>query len=65
MLPSRTRFLSLLFKKENVAVMASGAIQWLKGKKWPFECILVANGNYKELTVSGKLISIRELRGIS
>jgi branched-chain amino acid transport system substrate-binding protein len=53
------------FNEENVAVMASGAIQWVKGKKWPFECILVANGNYKELTISGKLISIRELRGIS
>ncbi len=53
------------FDKENVAVTPSGAIQWVKGKKWPFECVLVANGNYKMIPISGKLISIRELRGIS
>jgi branched-chain amino acid transport system substrate-binding protein len=50
------------FNKDNVAVLPSGAQQWQKGKKWPVDAILVANGNYKILPVEGKLISIPELR---
>ena len=49
------------FIKDNVAVTPSGCIQWLKGKKFPFDGILVANGNYKNLPVQGKMVSIREL----
>jgi branched-chain amino acid transport system substrate-binding protein len=50
------------FNKENVSILPSGAQQWRKGKKWPFDAVLVANGNYKNLPVEGKLISIPELR---
>lgn len=53
------------FTKENIAVSPSGCLQWVKGKKFPFEAVLVANGNYQNLPVQGKTISIRELRGIS
>ena len=51
------------FSKENVAVVPGGLYQWVKGKKFPFECKLVSNGNYKFLPTEGKLVSIQELRG--
>lgn len=51
------------FSKENVSVVPGGLYQWVKGKKFPFECKLVSNGNYKFLPTQGKLVSIPELRG--
>ena len=52
------------FSKENVSVVPGGLYQWVKGKKFPFECKLVSNGNYKFLPTQGKLVSIPELRGM-
>ena len=52
------------FNDKNVCITPSGGFQWVKGKKYPFDCVLVANGNYKMLPKEGKLISVRELRGI-
>ena len=48
------------FTKDNIAVTPSGCVQWVKGKKFPFEAVLVSNGNYKNLPVEGKMVSIRE-----
>ncbi|MBW2030454.1 MAG: ABC transporter substrate-binding protein [Deltaproteobacteria bacterium] len=53
------------FTKENIAVTPSGCLQWVKGKKFPFEAVLVANGNYANLPVQRKAVSIHKLRGIS
>ncbi|MGD0916457.1 MAG: ABC transporter substrate-binding protein [Thermodesulfobacteriota bacterium] len=52
------------FNDKNVAVTPSGGLQWVKGKKFPYQCVLVANGNYKMLPTEGRLISIHELRGM-
>jgi branched-chain amino acid transport system substrate-binding protein len=52
------------FNDKNVAITPSGALQWVKGKKFPFDCMLVANGNYKMLPKERKLTSIHELRGM-
>lgn len=48
------------FTKDNIAVTPSGCVQWVKGKKFPFEAVLVSNGNYKNLPVEGKMVSILE-----
>lgn len=50
------------FNKDNAAILPCCVLQWRKGKKWPFEPVLVANGIYKMLPLEGKLISIPELR---
>ena len=50
------------FTKDNVAVTPSGCIQWIKGDKYPFKALLVANGNYKMLPLQGKMTSIPKLR---
>lgn len=55
---------STKFNDKNVAITPSGALQWVKGKKFPFDCMLVSNGNYKMLPKESKLISIHELRGM-
>jgi hypothetical protein len=44
--------------------VASGGLQWVKGKKFPFDPVLVSNGNYKMLAKEAKMVSIHELRGI-
>lgn len=50
------------FNDKNVAITPSGGIQWVKGKKFPYHCVLVANGKYKMLPKDGKLVSIQEMR---
>jgi branched-chain amino acid transport system substrate-binding protein len=52
------------FNEKNIAVVPTGALQWVKGKKFPYQCVLVSNGNYKMLPKDGKMVSIHELRGI-
>jgi hypothetical protein len=36
----------------------------VKGKKFPYDCLLVSNGNYKMLPTDGKMASIHDLRGM-
>jgi branched-chain amino acid transport system substrate-binding protein len=48
------------FTKDNIAVVPSGCLQWVKGEKYPFEAMLVSNGNYDNLPVQAKMISIRD-----
>jgi len=50
------------FKEDNVAVLPSVGIQWVKGQKYPFQCIIVANGNYPEMPIEQKMLSIEEVR---
>jgi branched-chain amino acid transport system substrate-binding protein len=52
------------FNEKNIAITPSGGLQWVKGKKFPYDCVLVANGNYKSLPKEAKMVSIHELRGI-
>lgn len=52
------------FNEKNISIVPSGGLQWVKGKKFQFDCALVSNGNYKTLPTDGKMISIHELRGI-
>ncbi len=52
------------FNEKNIAIVPSGGLQWVKGKKFPFHCNLVSGGNYKIIVPDAKLVSIRELRGI-
>jgi branched-chain amino acid transport system substrate-binding protein len=52
------------FNEKNIAIVPTGALQWVKGKKFPYQCVLVSNGNYKMLPRDGKMVSIHELRGI-
>ena len=52
------------FNEKNVAITPSGGLQWVKGKKFPFDCMLVANGNYKMLPTDAKMASIHDLRGM-
>jgi len=52
------------FNEKNIAITPSGGLQWVKGKKFPFDCMLVANGNYKMLPTDAKMASIRDLRGM-
>jgi branched-chain amino acid transport system substrate-binding protein len=50
------------FTKENVATTPSGCLQWVKGKKYPYDAVVVANGNYKMLPVQANTVSIHDLR---
>jgi branched-chain amino acid transport system substrate-binding protein len=52
------------FNEKNVAITPSGGLQWVKGKKFPYDCMLVANGNYKMLPTDAKMASIHDLRGM-
>ena len=52
------------FTEKNIAIVPSGGLQWIKGKKFPFHPVLVSNGNYKTLPKEAKMVSIHELRGI-
>jgi branched-chain amino acid transport system substrate-binding protein len=52
------------FSEKNIAITPSGGLQWVKGKKFPFHCVLVANGNYKTLPKDAKMVSIQEVRSI-
>jgi branched-chain amino acid transport system substrate-binding protein len=52
------------FTEKNISITPSGALQWIKGKKFVYHPVLVSNGNYKMLPKEAKLVSIRELRGI-
>ena len=51
------------FLKDNTAEMPTGCFQWVKGKKFKYDPVLVANGKYKELPPVAKAVSIRELQG--
>ena len=51
------------YNKDNVSVQPSGCLQWVKGKKFPFDAVLVSNGNYKILPIEAKTASIHELMG--
>jgi branched-chain amino acid transport system substrate-binding protein len=51
------------FRKDNTAVIPTGCFQWVKGKKFKYDAVLVANGDYKELPLEAKTISLRELHG--
>lgn len=51
------------FTKDNVSVQATGCLQWVKGNKFPFDAVLVSNGNYKILPIERKAVSIHELMG--
>ena len=50
------------FNKDNVAGTPSGCLQWVKGKKYPYDAVIVANGNYKNLPLQAKTASILYLR---
>jgi branched-chain amino acid transport system substrate-binding protein len=52
------------FTEKNIAIVPSGGLQWIKGKKFPFHPVLVSNGNYKMLPKEAKMVSIHELRGM-
>ena len=52
------------FNQKNIAIVPSGGLQWIKGKKFPFHPVLVSNGNYKTLPKEAKMLSIHELRGM-
>ena len=52
------------FSDKNISIVASGGLQWVKGKKFQYDCMLVSNGNYKNLPKDAKLVSIHELRGM-
>ena len=52
------------FNEKNIAIVPSGGLQWIKGMKFPFDPVLVSNGNYKMLPKEAKMVSIHELRGI-
>ncbi len=52
------------FNEKNVAVTPTGGLQWIKGKKFAYDCVLVSNGNYKILPVETKMVSIHDIRGI-
>ncbi|MBP1699666.1 MAG: urea transporter, urea binding protein [Deltaproteobacteria bacterium] len=52
------------FNEKNISIVPSGGLQWIKGKKFPFDPVLVSNGNYKMLPKEAKTVSIHELRGI-
>lgn len=53
------------FSEKNIAITPVGLIQWVKGKKFPFDCVIVSGGNYKEIVPQARLKSIPELRGTS
>jgi branched-chain amino acid transport system substrate-binding protein len=50
------------FTEKNVATTPSGCLQWIKGKKYAYDAVVVANGNYKMLPVQTKTVSIHDLR---
>ncbi len=50
------------FNEKNVAVTPVGLIQWVKGKKFPFDSRIVSKGNFRNVVTQGKLVSIQELR---
>jgi branched-chain amino acid transport system substrate-binding protein len=52
------------FNDKNISITPSGGLQWIKGKKFPFDPVLVSNGNYKMLPKEAKMVSIHELRGM-
>ena len=49
------------FNDKNVAVTPVGLIQWVKGKKFPFDSVIVSGGNYKSIIPQAKLLPIQEL----
>ncbi len=51
------------FREDNTAVIPAGCQQWMKGKRFKYEAILVANGDFKELPIERKTVSLRELQG--
>ncbi len=49
------------FNDKNIAVTPVGLIQWVKGKKFPFDPVIVSGGNYKSIVPQAKLVSLQEL----
>ena len=50
------------FNDKNVAVTPVGLIQWVKGKKFPFDSRIVSKGNFQNVVTQAKLMPIPELR---
>ena len=50
------------FRKDNTCVVPSGCLQWVKGKKFKYEAVLVSGGKYKELPIERKTVSLHKLR---
>jgi ABC-type branched-subunit amino acid transport system substrate-binding protein len=50
------------FRKDNTAIIPAGCFQWVKGKKFKYDAVLVSNGRYKELPLERKTVSLHELR---
>ncbi|MBW1804398.1 MAG: ABC transporter substrate-binding protein, partial [Deltaproteobacteria bacterium] len=50
------------FNKDNCGATPVGAIQWVKGEKFPFDAKIVSNGNWDNLVTQTKLAPIPELR---
>ncbi len=51
------------FNKDNICVVPSGCLQWVKGKKFKYDAVLVSGGKYKELPIERKTVSLHEIRG--
>lgn len=47
---------------ENCVTTACGYGQWVKGKKWPFEPVICANGEWKMIPVSAKFQPLSAFR---
>ncbi|MFC1868168.1 ABC transporter substrate-binding protein [Thermodesulfobacteriota bacterium] len=50
------------FNDKNVAVTPVGLIQWVKGKKFKFDCRIVSKGNFANVVTQANLMPIPELR---
>ena len=50
------------FRKDNTAEIPTGCFQWVKGKKFKYDPVLVANGKYDELPIERKALSIRDFK---
>jgi len=49
------------FSDKNIAVTPVGLIQWVKGKKFPFDCKIVSGGNYKSIVPQAQLLPLQKL----
>jgi len=51
------------YKKDNTCVVPSGCLQWIKGKKFQYDAVLVSGGKYRELPIERNTVSLHEIRG--
>ena len=51
------------YKKDNTCVVPSGCLQWVKGKKFQYDAVLVSGGKYKGLPIERKTVSLHEING--